>query len=305
MNIPRDVPPDPADPLPPEDRDVDGAKGFMDFNEGEVYTGIGRTIRELIMKTHNFIVFLDEFGGIQWGYSNVAVLSGDYSLVSNRVARLETQSRFLYADGGPDPSDPEFVLHQHALFSARRLIAEGISRLLDSGSLEAAQGILDTAEKWINQRSRSYSRGWLLFPFSLLALGGLVTFFILTFCWGQIPPAGDSRLLLLGALLGGLGALVSSVIFNDRIPIDATSGRTLHRLEALLRWSVGVAAGLAVQLLINGDILLGFLSSHNAPPVAGLVFSLLAGLSEIFFPTLLRSFDNSLEHPSDPSPKTQ
>lgn len=305
MNLPKDSPADSDGTLTAEDRPAD-EKGFMDFNEGEEYTGIGRIVRELVMKTHSFIVFVDEYGGVQWGYNSVPVLAKDYSIVSNRVARLETRSRFLRRAGGPPPDKSEAADYQHALFSARRLIAEGMSRLLDSGSLEAAQGMLDVAEKWIDQRSIECSRHWLLIPFASLAGTGLLTFFLLLLTLG-LPADGSPWLWFLGALLGGVGSLVSSVIFNRKISFDATAGRSLHFLEALLRWGVGFVAGLTVQLLIQGNIFLGLLGGSDTPSaVATLVLSLLAGSSEIFFPTLLRRFDNGLDSAPQPeSPATE
>ena len=276
-------------------------RGFMSYNEGEVYDGIGRTVQELIMKTDTFIVFLDEYGGIQWGFSCVNSSTDHYNAVSNRVAELETRSRFLRVKGKL-PTGVDVATHQHALFSARRLIAEAIARVLSSDSLDSAQGILDTAEKWIAQRSLEYSRGWLLIPFGSLAAAGLVVFFILVLVWGRLPANGTPQLWLLGALLGGVGSLISNVSFNRKIPFDATAGRSLHWLEAALRWMVGISAGLAAQLLVQGNVMFGFLADKGNSPVAGLVLSLLAGLSELFFPTLLHQFDQSVEAVKKPIP---
>lgn len=269
-------------------------RGFMDYNEGDLYDGIGRKVVELIMKTDSFIVFLDEFGSIQWGYSHVNVASEHYNAVVNRVADLETRSRFLWLNKAP-VVDTDVQTHQHALFSARRLLAEAVARILDTNSLNAANGILDTAEKWIAQRSLDCSRRWLLIPFLSLAMLSFVAFFILVFVWNGLPESGSPQLWILGTLLGGVGALVSNVIFNRKIPFDATAGKRLHELEAAMRWLVGAVAGLTAQLLVEGEVMFGFLANGSGPPVGALVLSLLAGLSELFFPTLLNRFDKSVE----------
>lgn len=275
-------------------------KSFMDYNEGQMYDGIGRKVEELIMKTESFIVFMDEFGGIQWGYSRILVTSDNYNTVVNRVAELETRSRFLRA-GGPLRDGMSIANHQHALFSARRLLAEAVARLLASNSLDAAQGILDTAEKWIAQRSLECSRRWMLVPFGGLAVSGLLAFFFIVLNRGALPENGSPLLWVLGALLGGVGALISNVSFNRTIPFDATAGLRLHVLEAVLRWLVGVVAGLTVQLLVQGNVVFGFMGNDDQPPVAALVLSLLAGLSELFFPTLLNQFDKSVAASGQPA----
>ncbi|MBL9152726.1 MAG: hypothetical protein JNK37_09585 [Verrucomicrobiales bacterium] len=243
-------------------------KRMMDFLEGDTYDGIGRRIEELILKTDHFIVFLDEFGSVQWGGAFGDVDADSYDQVSNRVAELEIRSFFLrhgkmsrrmgsvsrWIGSFRKSTDQETTRlgreSEKSLFAARRLIAEGMARLLSTNSLPAATGILDTAEKWISQRSIEYSRRWLLVPFGLLSATCLVAFFILMARWGSPPEPASPQMWLLGALLGGVGALVSYVSFNRQIPFDATAGRFLHNLEALLRWFVGVVSGFTVQLLI-------------------------------------------------------
>jgi len=83
----------------------------------------------------------------------------------------------------------------------------------------------------------------------------------------------------------------------------------LHQPDAVLGWTVGAVAGLVVQLLIQSNMLLRFLADGSATPASALALSLLAGLSELFFPTLLRQFDQSVdglgERPNEPVPEIQ
>jgi hypothetical protein len=271
----------------------------MTFNEGDKYDGIGRIVQELIMKTPSFIVFIDEFGGAQWAYNVVTCKVNDYNSVTNRMAELEVRSRFLRVDK-PAPSGVDIPTHLHDLFSARRLIAEAMARLLDAGSASAAHGMLDIAEKWILQRSRAYSRWWMFGPFLILAHLGLAGFFYLVLSENNYLDNQLHWNWLAGGVLGGLGALVSSMVFNRKIAFDATAGEYLHYLEAVLRWTVGFVAGLTVQMMIQGNIMLGFLGGTNPNPVAGFVLSLFAGSSELFFPTLLRRFNGALQSSGNP-----
>lgn len=303
-------------------------ESFTQYREGCIYQPIGRKIQELIMAEDDYIVFLDEFGGVQWAHTELKrIATKDYDVVCNKVAELEVRSRFLREDGGPPPdradssaatppnvaggapvggSTPDFATYQHKLFSGRRLIAEGMARLLDSGSIEAASGILDTAEKWIAQRSAEASRRWFLGRFAILASVALITALgiILWQCWARAAsPVGSDNialglpvLLVSSTLLGGLGAFVSASLLNRKIPFDATAGRKLHYLEAYMRFGIGLVGGLLVILLIQSGVILSTAAVGSGGNSAlCLVFSLLAGGSELFLPTLLSRFDDSLQ----------
>jgi hypothetical protein len=276
---------------------------FMGLAEGDKYEGIGRIVQELILKTPDLIVFIDECGGVQWAHNALHIRPIDYNAITNRIAELEVRSRFLHSNKPLRPGQ-DIAMHEHSLFAARRLIAEAMARLLDPGSVSAAHGALDIAEKWIQQRSRASSRMWMLFPFFVLAGLGTVFFLYLALSAKHYFEAEQRLIWLAGGLLGGLGALVANVMFNRKIPFDATAGAPLHLLEAILRWSVGFVAGLAAQMLIQGDVLLGFVGTSNHPPEVGLALSLFAGSSDLFFPTLLHRFDNSLKSSGKQMPST-
>ena len=47
---------------------------------------------------------------------------------------------------------------------------------------------------------------------------------------------------------GGVGSFVSRSFDNESTPIAATAGRSLHYIEATLRWFIGLTAGLIVWL---------------------------------------------------------
>ena len=101
-------------------------------------------------------------------------------------------------------------------------------------------------------------------------------------------------------IAGGIGAFISGATGNTRIPCAPGAGRRLHRLEALIRLSVGLAAGTLVYLLSKGDIAVGFLSpdknASSASSYGLLAIALLAGASEQLLPSLIKKFDDSGSH---------
>ncbi|MBV8142964.1 MAG: hypothetical protein JOZ60_13075 [Verrucomicrobia bacterium] len=165
-----------------------------------------------------------------------------------------------------------------------------------------ANAALDTAEKFITQIGTETSRGWYFRPFFLLfaisAIAGLVVY--------RHGHLGIATLPFVCCLAGGIGAFISTTIGNERIPCAPTAGRFLHLLEALLRYTIGFAAGLFVWLATSGNIVVGFLnltSNSTAAPGPGhslpasvyalVAVTMLAGASERLLPSLIAKFDDS------------
>jgi hypothetical protein len=161
---------------------------------------------------------------------------------------------------------------------------------------------LDTAEKFIDQTGRETSRGWYFGPFfiffSLSVASGLVLFFN-----GQVQ---NTTLPLVCCLAGGIGAFISTAIGNQRIPCAPSPGLILHLLEALLRYTIGFAAGLLVWLVTAGNLVIGFLNHASIPTASAstgndqaasiyalIAVALLSGTSERFLPSLITRFDDS------------
>jgi len=115
-----------------------------------------------------------------------------------------------------------------------------------------------------------------------------------------------TTLPLVCSLAGGVGAFISTAIGNQRIPCAPSAGWILHFLEALLRYTIGFAAGLLVWLATAGNIAIGFLNFASNPATspsaadhlptsiyALITVALLAGTSERLLPSLIARFDDS------------
>src|SRR5262249_1412751 len=124
-----------------------------------------------------------------------------------------------------------------------------------------ANAALDTAEKFITQRGRETSRGWYFGPFFV--------FFVVSVLVGLLLyHHGQTRITtlpLVCALAGGIGAFISSAIGNERIPCAPSGGWILHFIEALLRYTIGFAAGLIVWLATAGNLAISFLNFASNP----------------------------------------
>jgi hypothetical protein len=212
--------------------------------------------------------------------------------IFNRASELLAKSEFLRQTFG-----------RRNLINARRLIGQGLAVVFSTQNQAHANAALDTAEKFIAQRGRETSRGWYFGPFFVFVAVSIVIGLILYKGQNQI-----TTLPLVCCLAGGIGAFISTAIGNERIPCAPSAGWILHFLEALLRYTVGFAAGLLVWLAASGNIAIGFLNLANssspspwpgnhlpASIYALVTVALLAGTSERLLPSLIARFDDSIK----------
>jgi hypothetical protein len=276
---------------------------YQNFNAGDKDPLVGVTIKEVLIKADAYFVYIDQDLVLRWHWNsgtdpNVA------APIFNRASELLAKSEFLRQ-----------ARRTRDLTSARRLIGEGLVIMFSTRNQTYANAALDTAEKFITQIGTETSRGWYFGPFfvffALSVLGGLILY--------RHGHMGIATLPLVCCLAGGIGAFISTAIGNERIPCAPTAGLLLHLLEALLRYTIGFAAGLLVWLATSGNIVVGFLNLSNnsagaspnpwpgnslpASIYALVAVTMLAGASERLLPSLIAKFDDSTKG-SDGGPGT-
>lgn len=263
-----------SQPMTPSDN-----ASFQDFKAGDTDPLVGLKIKEVLAKTESFIVYIAKDFSLH-SHWNAVPDANSAAPILNRAGELQAKSEFLRQT---------FV--KRNLLNARRLIGQGLVLMFCTKNLTYGNAALDTAEKFITQRGRETSRGWYFGPFFLLFAASVATGLILFFK-GQVQ---DTTIPLVCCLAGGIGAFISTAIGNERIPCAPSAGWILHLLEALLRYTIGFAAGLLVWLATAGNIAIGFLNLAKAPSntYALIAFALLAGTSERLLPSLIAKFDDS------------
>lgn len=284
---------------------MDDEQDYSSYNAGSEVKALGVKIAEILLSSRNFLIFIDHLGNLQWLFKQQPAES---AWMYARVAELEARCEFFKelaekqgGDAGNASETAGWRKMDHAR-SAKRFIGQGIVILFAGGTRAEAEAAFLNAEKFILQRGREASLGWLYQTFGWLALISIVapaTFLLLGCCcgcwqkcWGELPWT-----IFLCAAAGGVGAYISRALASrTELPCDANAGKRLHQHEALLRWAVGVAAGGLIGLLIKSRVLLGNLGGDEGGDTLSvtLALALLAGVSERFLPTLLERFDDNL-----------
>ncbi|HEX4304060.1 MAG TPA: hypothetical protein VHZ78_14785 [Rhizomicrobium sp.] len=244
----------------------------------------------LIEATGEFIVYLDSENDVDWetdSYTEGSKADATrFNAALNRAAVLEATPC----------TGLSFEMRRHF----KRLVGEGIARALEHEH-ELAQGVLNSAEAYVRARSQELSRFWYLSasfvaaaPFALLGL----------LFW--LAPAATSAvvgkpgyLLVLSAVSGVLGALLSVIARTGAQTFDTSSSKSTHYLEAISRIFAGGISGVIVTVAVQAGLVLGGFVKNPYDPHVILLVALAAGSSERLATSIMENIsENKLRKPN-------
>ena len=243
---------------------------------------LGKKIREIILSTEQFVVYIDEATTIQWRTTDDHKPSDHCGEVLNLVGTLEAQSAFL--DGRP------------SLFDYRRRIAEGLARCLDGHPKEASIAILNEVALELKARNKEVSWQWYFQSSYIVTVVLAALFVILWLCRDSVRTeiGGNAFEVILGTICGSFGALLFATARSDRLIIDANAGINLHRLEGLARTGAGVIGALLIALAIKAGLILGAATFPGSKFALLLCLCIVAGASERVVPNIIATLEKTV-----------
>ncbi|TKR53433.1 hypothetical protein D7I39_20775 [Allopusillimonas ginsengisoli] len=240
---------------------------------------LGKTIREIVICSEQFIVYIDKDLCVQW-YTTDEHEEPDYcGEVLNLVATLEAQSNFM--------------TDKSMLFDFRKRIGEGLARCLSGYPKETSIAALEEVAVEMRARNKDVSWVW-YFQASywvtlFLAVVFAVSWLVRDWLRPEIGPAAFD--VVLGSICGTFGALLSVTVRSNRLTFDANAGKNLHVLEGLARVAVGAIGALLTALGIKAGLILGGTTFSGNQFALLLCLCICAGASERLVPSLVATVE--------------
>lgn len=261
----------------------------LQLNEGDTDPALGKVVKFLVLQTEDFIVYLDPELEVQWHHTGNISSGNDFGSVLNRAAHLESSARFLRDRAMLQP--------------IKRMIAEGIARYLEYSSLDLADQIHDIAEAQIRKLNRQTSWSWYFDAAYWLTLGCVLVWLMVWLLREQVSRCigAIGTEVVLGALIGSAGAMISVISRGNRLDLDANAGKTIHVTEGIARIVVGVAGALLVALAYKGGVLFAGVKFSGSEFAVLLSLAIVAGASERLVPSLVAKIEGDAIQKKDPS----
>lgn len=256
----------------------------MDFSElkaGDIDPYLGKTIKEIILSSNTFIVFMDDDDVIQWATSGHSECK-NFGQIQNDISYWESISNRLFT--------------KQESYDYKSLLAEGYARVLDEGKLENAQKIISQTVERIRRQGKEVLRQKYLMAglTSSAVIAGLIILTI--FFKGFLLNILDRNILeiCLSGLMGGMGAFVSSMIRSKNYNPDITISKQIHVIDGVLRIIYGVIAGAIIAIGIKANIIFGFINELNKSIYVTTFLGAIGGASELILPNIIKQIEDKV-----------
>jgi hypothetical protein len=242
----------------------------------------------LIMRDKRFIVYLDEDDDIDWRLSAEYEKELDdrlkespqteksYGAALNRLALLQ--------------SVPVRHLGRLTRREYRRLVGEGLARMLDTFDFDNAQSIFDKAEQFVTARNQETARIWYLTGSGgafVLVLACLAVLGLKQNWWtDNLGPT--LFLLLVGTCFGSVGAMLSILQRVGQSPLDPNAGARLHYIEGGVRIFVGMLGATLIALAVRLGLINLEVKSDPDRVILVVFLCIVAGASERLVPSFIQ-----------------
>jgi hypothetical protein len=256
----------------------------MNFNtlfSGDTDTILGKTIKEIILRSETFIVYLDSNNVIQWSTDMHTQWGKKFGRIQNQVSYWESICNKLFSIKDA--------------YDYKTLLAEAYGRMLDEGDDETATEIIELTVERIKKHGTELLRQQYI-------LSSLITVIIIVFIATLSILTKDSITSNLGvsdniygifltSLFGGIGAFISTMVRAKNYKAEITLGKNVHRIDGFVRIVYGSIAGLVISLGIKSNLIFGFLEQTVQNHFAELFLGIISGASEVLLPNIIKQIE--------------
>jgi hypothetical protein len=258
-----------------------GDVDYRKYTEGKLDPYHGKTIKHLIAKHRDYLVYLDEQLYVWWSikdsYKPEATNLASFGEVLNRVSSLEAI----------EVSN----LSEKQVAAYRRMLGEAVARLLDTQNPEQSHAILHAALEYITLRNSENGRLKYLagsFGATIVVMLSVAVFWATK---GGPSPPSEAAHVVLGMAAGAAGALMSILLRVNAMSFDASASAKLYYVEGAAKIFAGIIGALLVGVGIKGKIIFGNITAPESQLPLIILFGIVAGASERFVPGIVKQIE--------------
>jgi len=256
----------------------------IDYSElkiGQKVEEFNRTIKEIISKDKDHIVYIDEHGTICTSNDLSFVVTTEFGKIQNRISYWESVCNRVFS--------------KKEALDLKCLLAEGYARMYESNDFNAANEIINDATKRIEVQGKQILRQDYLIA-SLYCTLVIITLLIFSILFKDFILRYLSKNVFhiyVTALFGGIGAFVSTMIRARKYKAEISSSRRIHMIDGSLRVFYGLIASLLIALGIKANLLLGFINATESNVYVLFFMGAIGGASEWFLPNIIKQFEKN------------
>lgn len=238
---------------------------------------LDKKIKEIIFRSNDAIVYLDEFDVIQW--STIGDLLPQMGGIINEVSYWETICNKIF-----DKKDS---------FDYKCLLAEAYARILDEKNLDDAKEVISMAKSRIEKQGKEILKQNYIISsliLTILTIVLLITFVLLKPYLSEIIDQ-DKYEIIISSFFGGIGAFLFTIKGLKEYKADVVISKNIHRVDGILRVFYGLIAGAIIAICIKSNLFLGFVQDIDKSIYVYAFLGVVAGASEVLIPNLIKQIE--------------
>jgi hypothetical protein len=251
---------------------------------------VEKEVHYLVYFDDRFIVYIDRDLDIEWKTTEALDKSFD-----EKGDDIKSKHYSVLAQAAAIETMPTDGLDYQQVLRFKRLIGEAIVCCLVL-EFDNALSTIGFARDYLRDRTQEVSRFWYLSSSMLFAIPFILAAASLWLArTSLISIIGlEPFWLIIASCSGAIGALLSVMTRTGNLAFNSSSGRRLHRLEALSRISVGAISGGVVGLAVQSKLVLGALASGSQLHLITMIAAFAAGAGERLAPSIIAEFEKKV-----------
>jgi hypothetical protein len=240
---------------------------------------LGKGIKDLVIRTDTFIVYMDMDDTIQWATIGYGEFDENFGEIQNKVSDWESKVNNLF--------------RKRDAYDIKCILAEAYARILDDRNILLARDIINRAIDTIQkQGSEILKQYYAISSFIMTLLVGYLIYLskynkhFIEHRYGR-----DEYIIWMTMLFGGIGAFIFTIIRLRNYKPDIVISKSVHSLDGFLRIFYGIIAGLIIAIAIKSNFVLGLLNQTGKDIYVTSFLGICAGASEVIIPNLVKQIE--------------
>jgi hypothetical protein len=248
------------------------------LKSGDVEPTLGKKIKDIILASSTFIVYMDENDVIQWS-SDKDDKMGD---IPNQISYWESLSNKLFP--------------KEEAYDYKCLLAEGYARVLDEGNTVNAQKIIDLTSDRIKKHGKELLRQQYLLAslLSTIIVGIILVITITSRTLVSSLLGSHGYGIFLTGLFGGIGAFVSAMTRSTQYDPEISIGKEIHVIDGILRIIYGLLVASLIAIGIKANLVFGFINNTDKNIFILTFMGAISGASELIFPSIVKKVEEKV-----------
>jgi hypothetical protein len=254
---------------------------YKKFKRGEEGPIKGSKIIEIISRTHDYIIYIDENNNLLWSANDSINIFDGFGYIRNEVSSLELVVNRLFKG--------------KEAFEFKVILGSVLNRIVCGHKKEEVEKALISVKELITKQGcEILKQSYIYSDVASTVIVMLSIVYTILQKEFLVSILGNTNYeIILVSLFGGIGSFIFTNLRLSKYKADINLNKNTHILDGCLRIFFGVISGIFVVLGIKGNLIFSLIEKNNVRYFSEAFICIVAGASDVLIPNLIRQVENN------------